>query len=117
MPNSSVQNITIKGNPISINRLYRGRRFLTEYGKEVKEDYYHQAKAQWRHKPLAEGLKLTIFAFFGSKRVRDLDNIAKAVQDSLKGLVYEDDSLINELHIHREFDKENPRMEIYIEKS
>ena len=113
---TTVYKLTIKGNPVSVNSLYRGRRFLTDEGEAVKADYYYQAKGQWKSKPLVESVKLTVVAYFGSKRCRDLDNIAKALQDSLKGLVWEDDSQIDELHLFREYDKKNPRMELIIEK-
>jgi Holliday junction resolvase RusA-like endonuclease len=108
--------LTITGNPISVNKLYRGRRFLTDEGEAIKADYYYQAREQYRGKPLAKRLNLSLETYFGSKRIRDIDNIAKALIDSLKGLVWEDDSQIDELHIFRRYDKKNPRVEITIKE-
>ena len=104
--------ITLKGNPVSVNALYYGRRFLSNRGRELKKDYFYQLKGQYHNKPTAKRLKLTIFAYFGSKRIRDLDNIGKVVLDALNGIVFEDDGQIDELHIFRRYDKNNPRMEV-----
>jgi len=106
--------IILKGNPISINSLYRGRRFLTDKGKDLKQDYFYQIKKQYRGELLKGDLAVKIDAYFGSHRERDLDNAVKACQDALTGTVIEDDSLINELHIYRHYSKEDPRVEIEI---
>jgi len=108
--------IIIKGNPISVNSLYRGRRFLTNEGKQIKDSYAWEVKGQWKQKMLVGSVKLTIKAYFGTKRCRDLDNIAKALNDSLTGIVIKDDSQIDELHIYRFYSKENPRVELEIQK-
>jgi Holliday junction resolvase RusA-like endonuclease len=105
--------IILKGNPISTNAMYSGRRFLTQAAKVLKEDYGWQIKSQWKQKPLTGGLRVTVQAFFPTKRQRDIDNL-KCVFDSLTGMVYNDDSQINELHIYRDYDSKNPRMEIDI---
>ena len=108
--------IVIRGNPISVNALYRGRRFLTKEGKAIKEDYAWQTKMHWRTKPTAKRLELRIDAYFGSKRIRDIDNIAKAILDAFKGIVWVDDGQVDVLHIYRKYDKENPRMEIEVKE-
>jgi Holliday junction resolvase RusA-like endonuclease len=43
-----------------------------------------------------------------------LDNFNKLWQDALTGIVYEDDSQIAELHLYRDYDKANPRLEVVI---
>jgi Holliday junction resolvase RusA-like endonuclease len=109
-----MKNIVITGNPISVNALYQGRRFLTSKGKSLKLDYAWQVKTQWKSKPLDTRLKMTITAYFGSKRIRDLDNIGKIVLDAFTGIVYEDDGQIDELTFIRKYSKENPRVEIQL---
>lgn len=46
------------------------------------------------------------------KRVRDLDNHLKIVFDALTGVVWEDDKQIQEMTIRKDYDKENPRVEL-----
>jgi len=44
----------------------------------------------------------------------DTDNLAKGIKDGLTGVIWQDDSLINELHV-RKFYSDEPRAEIKIE--
>lgn len=46
----------------------------------------------------------------------DLDNRLKISQDALKGICFEDDRQIVELHAFRFDDKANPRIEIEIKE-
>jgi len=108
--------LTIKGNPVSVNALYVGRRYISDRGQSIKEDYYYQIKGQWKSKPLAKRLNLTLEAYFGSERRFDIDNVCKVVLDALNGIVWVDDNLVDELHVFRKFDKENPRVEIIIKE-
>jgi len=106
--------ITITGNPISINALYRGRRFLTENGKSKKKEYDIEIRRQWKKKIIKGDVEVCVDAYFKDKHRRDLDGIFKALLDSMSGLVYEDDSQIARLSIDRYYDKNSPRVEITI---
>jgi Holliday junction resolvase RusA-like endonuclease len=46
-------------------------------------------------------VKLTIDIYISDKRRRDLDNFAKILLDSLKDIVFEDDSKVFELHMRK----------------
>lgn len=37
----------------------------------------------------------------GKRRVVDIDNLSKAVLDGIKGVVFEDDSWVDELYLHK----------------
>jgi len=87
---------------------------MSKQGKYLKESYQWQAKSQWHAKPLTRGLKLTLRAYFGTKRTQDIDNFNKLVLDALTGIVWEDDSQILELHIYKDYDKQNPRIELEV---
>lgn len=98
--------IEILGNPISINRLYQGRRYLTPEGREIK-DYYAQCVAvQWRKKPLLGPVAVQITLFFADNRRRDLDGPLKALIDAMTGVVFKDDSQIVHLRVDKEKAKE-----------
>lgn len=49
------------------------------------------------------------------RRVGDLDNALKATLDSLKGLVFEDDSQVVELHASRMDDPASPRVVVLVD--
>lgn len=111
--------ITLSGEPKSTQHIYglqcRGAypsRYMTTEGKQIKQGYQLEAKCQWRKKPLEGDVELWVTLYFGTKRKADLDNFNKILLDSLTDIVYLDDSQIHALHIQRDFDKANPRIEI-----
>jgi len=116
-----MRSIILKGEPRSTQHIYkytcRGR-FSTMYmsaeGKALKESYRKQAKEQWIHKPRTGDIKLDITLYFGTKRRADIDNFNKLAFDSLTGIVFEDDSQIQEMTIRKNYDKILPRIEILI---
>lgn len=57
----------------------------------------------------ANRFSLSLHLYFNDKRKRDLDNCAKSITDALIGVVYDDDSQIDELYICRYYDKDKPR--------
>lgn len=103
--------VVLLGKPISVNALYRGRRFLTPIGKKTKEDYYYQAKAQYHGKALQGPVTLEITIYVPNPRT-DLDGALKGLLDSLNGVLFEDDSQIMEIHAVKKIDKVNPRVEL-----
>lgn len=113
--------IKLNGNPLSTQTIYgissRGKRvvrYMTKKGKEMKSQYQWEIKSQW-NKELIEGdVIMKIKLFFGDKRRRDIDNYNKLILDAMEGIVYKDDKQIKDLHITKEYDKENPRVEIWV---
>jgi len=91
--------------PPSVNHYWRrqgNRYFVSAEGISYKDSVYYLC-AQYRglFKP-SERLSLLIEAYPPDKRRRDLDNLIKAIQDSLQYAgVYEDDSQIDYLAIKR----------------
>lgn len=113
--------IVLKGEPKSTQHIYKIARFgsrsgiiMTTEGKTLKEDYGWQAKAQWRGEPLPNRIALDIRIFFKTRGKRDLDNFQKLSLDSLTGIVFNDDSQIDDLRIRRAHDPKNPRIEITV---
>ena len=112
--------ITLRGTPKSTNHIYkvtcRGKFatvYMTKAGKDLKESYQWEAKSQWKKKPLTGDVSVSIVFYFGDKRKHDIDNYNKILLDALSGIVWEDDEQITELHINKEYDKENPRVELH----
>lgn len=106
--------ITILGQPITVNKLYRGRRFLTHEGKRIKFYNAAQAKKQFKGKILEGPIKVELQVYFKTKASSDIDNVCKAVLDSLTGVIWKDDRQIQELHAYKKQDKENPRIELQV---
>lgn len=102
--------------PPSSNRFYRnfrGRMVMSTEGKAYKSSVYGRclvAKIQ----PLTGDLSVTL-KWFRARKSGDLDNRGKIALDSLQGHCYENDSQIVELHLYRDDDESNPRLEVTVE--
>jgi Holliday junction resolvase RusA-like endonuclease len=91
---------------------------FTIVGKE-----YQGAKARAREKlaaqleerkPLECRVAVDVVLVCPDRRPRDLDNYEKLIYDSLKGLAYRDDSLIDDKRIRRAIDVDRPRADITV---
>lgn len=114
---SSGTKITLFGSPISTQHAYgqHGKiRYMKKDAKDRKEQYQWEAKSQWKSKIIGTPIKIAVALFFGDKRVRDWDNYHKISMDALSGIVWEDDSQVQEALITKHYDKENPRIEIEV---
>jgi crossover junction endodeoxyribonuclease RusA len=87
---------------------------MSSAGVALKDDYQWQARSQYKKPPLTERLSVTAVFYFGNKRKVDIDNFSKILWDSLTGIVWDDDSQVDEYHIYRAYDKEAPRVELTI---
>lgn len=111
--------IILEGNPISTSHVYHqtGKvRYMTAKSKALKADYQWQAKSQWEKPILTQKLSITVDLFFKNKLIRDWDNWHKLSMDALTGIVWEDDSQIEEATVRKHLDKERPRIEIRIKE-
>ena len=113
--------ITLKGEPKSTGHIYRftcrgsfPSMYMNKEGKSLKESYQWQAKSQYKNKLTTESIKLEVDLYFGTKRRQDIDNFNKLIYDALTGIVWEDDSQIQEVRTRKLYDKQNPRVEITI---
>ena len=109
--------LTLSGNPISTNNLYRhigNRVYMTQKGKDLKEQYAWEIYSQ--EKETFDGLvEVEITYYFGNRRKNDIDNFSKVILDSITDAgIWEDDSQIAKMTIIKKYDKENPRIEIQI---
>ena len=66
--------------------------------------------------PLATKARVVVWlhAYFPDRRDRDLDNAQKVV-DGANGIIWHDDSQIDEWHVYRRLDRANPRLEVAVE--
>ena len=90
--------------PPTVNHYYtiaRGRKILSKRGRLFKEDSAYLLSPH-KKKILSGRLFVEVIAYPPDKRKRDLDNILKPILDVLgSGLIFEDDSQVDELTIKR----------------
>lgn len=108
-----MKKIVLKTKPVSVNRMYQGRRFLTKEGKNAKESIAWEMKAKYRGKALKCDIGVDI-DFYVSSNLSDLDNLLKGTFDAMKGILWDDDRQIVEILARKYIDKKNPRIEILI---
>lgn len=107
--------ITLYTKPIPINQKFfivRGRNILSKKYRDTKTALALETRSQWNFEPLEGMLACTLHLYFGDKRKRDVDAYIKILLDSMEGICYENDNQINELHVYRNYDKQNPRTEV-----
>lgn len=113
--------IILTGKPQSTQHIYghtcRGS-FPTTYlkpaAKNLRTAYSWEAAQQWREAALTVPFGVTLHFYHQTNRTQDIDNFNKLVLDALTGIVWKDDSLINEMHLFKYVDKEYPRIELTV---
>lgn len=112
---SGVMNLLLPYPP-TVNTYWRnvnGRTILSKRGREYRKEV---AAVLPRVQPITDRLAVRILAVMPDRRRRDLDNLTKAVLDSMQHAgVYEDDSQIDSLTIERGPVEKPGRLEIEIE--
>jgi hypothetical protein len=120
--------------PVSINKLYineyqwnaktrqrtpTGRRILSQEGRTVKAQIQDQARMQLRDQDWDFDKTKEIYVyqdavFYFARRGTDDNNQYKLLNDSLEGIVYENDSRVLVRTQRIVYDPHNPRIEIQI---
>lgn len=107
---------TVDGTPVSVNHMYHSRgkiRFLCKEGKLYKEKVADIVK-KLVNTSTSKDVLVEITFYFGDNRRRDISNYDKGLLDSMIKIVYDDDSQIQTLILHKQIDKENPRAHVQI---
>jgi crossover junction endodeoxyribonuclease RusA len=111
--------LTIPGNPIpkARPRVVDGRAFTPSRTKEYEALVREYARVAWGNRePWAGPVALTMLFFRATAHRADLDNLVKAVTDALQGVVYDNDAQVAILHAERYIDRDDPRVEILVER-
>lgn len=100
--------------PPSANRYWRaarGRVFVSKEAKDFKAKVAEIAKAT----PLTGPVDVRLMVYRPARR-GDLDNSIKVTLDALKGIAFEDDAQVESLCAFRYDDKDNPRVDVVVER-
>lgn len=105
--------------PPSVNNYWRRTKdgfYVSKKGVDFRNSVYLTALKNKATKNLSGSLKVEIFVTVPDRRARDLDNLGKAVCDSLKySKVIEDDKYIDDIRIVRDgYEKKKGKIEVYI---
>lgn len=91
-----------------------GRKVLGKKGKEYRESVKTALRGS---QELSGRLKLTVSAHAPDRRKRDLDNILKALLDSMEDAgIYKDDNQIDEIHVFRSEPIKGGQVDIELEE-
>lgn len=101
--------------PPSVNaywRIFRNRILLSAIARAYKLKAASVA-SRYGVQPLDGDVSVSL-AVYRAQRRGDLDNFFKATFDALKGVAFNDDSQVVEIHAWRNDDKENPRVDVEV---
>lgn len=110
--------------PPSVNRYWRhivmgrsARVLISSEGREYRQKVFLQLRGIYRQPPLQTRLAVSIAVYPPDRRARDLDNLLKALLDSLQhGGIYESDSQIDQLAVLRKHVVADGRVVVDIEE-
>lgn len=102
-----MQTFTVRTQPVSINNRYiidsrkgKPKLILSEEYRNAKEAVQWEIHSQFRGEIRTEdGLTVNILQYFSDNRRRDIDGYIKMILDAMTGVVYKDDSQIEELNV------------------
>ena len=93
----------------------RYRKYITKRGREYKDIIENELVTYMEDKTiLTEDVSVSIEFYHNNRRKNDLDNYCKPILDFMSNIVYVDDKQITQLHLHKKYDKTNPRIIINI---
>lgn len=101
--------------PPSANRYWRmvnGRVLVSEAARVYKQVVW--ALAHQQDMQLVTGSVAINIRVYRAQKTGDIDNYLKVLLDALKGLAYQDDKQIVEIHAYRFDDKDDPRVLVTI---
>ncbi len=111
--------LTLSMIPPSVNAIWINKpsgRYKSSKGKEFEKLANLEIKSQYKGKVLKNKLKVSISLYFKDKRKRDIDNYNKGILDAMTGIIYQDDSQIEELYVFKKIGCGFDKVEISIEE-
>lgn len=96
-------------------RVYKNRILVSEEARHYKANVKFRAMQDRDIQPL-DGPLVVHVVMYRPQRRGDTDNFLKVMLDSLRGVAFNDDSQVVEIHARREDDAENPRVEVRVEE-
>lgn len=107
--------------PLSRPRFSKGRAYLPERSRKYREAVQSVARQVLTSQDFSFkeeiSCQLKFYRRFKptSRRFGDLDNLVKAVLDSLQGLLFDDDAAVTKITAEKLQDIQSPRVEITLE--
>lgn len=94
-----------------LNRYYRRGRNATYLSSEGRE--YKKTVAAMLHgtAPLTGAVAISA-RIYRARNAGDVDGYAKGLLDALQGVLYDDDKCVTALHLYKDLDRRNPRVEV-----
>ncbi len=94
-------------------RIFRNRILLSAEARKYKAVAALIGK-RILHEPL-DGNVAVFLHVYRARRIGDLDNFLKATLDACRGVLFEDDKQVTEIHAYRNDDPKRPRVDVVVE--
>lgn len=120
-PAEATLSFVIDGKPQGKQRARRGKggrwytpRETVAFEARVRNAAFIEMVAGGIGKRYEDPVVLGVRCYFPDARLRDGDNVLKAIQDALNGLVYVDDHQVYRAAVEHCIDREHPRTEVTV---
>lgn len=110
--------ILLKNMPPALNATYKsgkGRFYKDSAASTAQKAVAWEIRSQYRGKPL-EGPIWAEVEFFWKDKRKDIDSGIKSLLDACSGILFLNDSQVEDLHVFKRCDKANPRVEITLDR-
>jgi Holliday junction resolvase RusA-like endonuclease len=108
----------VKGNPVPKQRarVVNGHSYTPARTAKFEHDVALAAREAGVRAASDKPLYVEIWFFRGDRRKVDLDNLGKSILDGLNHIAWKDDAQIEDLVLHKRYDKDHPRTDIEIQE-
>ena len=108
----------VSGSPVPKQSYRHSRKggYLPKRVKDWQELVGWTARSRHRGEPYRGKVQIDLQFYLHDKRKRDLDNLSKAILDSIEGIIIEDDVQVDKLYIERYFNSDNPGVMITVKE-
>ena len=107
----------VPGRPVTKQRFEAGH-LLPERVKAWENTIRVYASNAMQFNPdfekLTGSVRCELVILLPDRRKRDIDNLSKAVLDGCNGILWDDDTQINDLRLIKRYDKDNPGVHIRV---
>lgn len=107
---------TVPGQPVPKQsfRYAHGGGYTPAHVKAWQERVGYAARYEYKLPPYRGAVVVRLEFWMKNHRRVDLDNLSKAILDALNGVVWKDDTQVEQLNLYKFVDSDDPRVTVHV---